>query len=61
MKGVVLEAFGQPVKIKELEKPKSPQAGEAVVRVLAAPVLAYTREVIPGERHILCYFPLYPV
>ncbi len=59
MKGVVFEAVGQPLKIKELEEPE-PVAGEVVVRVLAAPVLTYAHEVFSGERNHPLLFPLVP-
>ena len=59
MKAVMLEAFGQPLQIKELPNPQ-PGAGEAVVRVLAAPVLSYSREVFSGERNYPMVLPLVP-
>lgn len=59
MKAAVLKAIGQPLAIEELPEPV-PGAGEVLVRVLAAPVLAYAQEVFTGERYYPLVLPLAP-
>ncbi|RZK51810.1 MAG: alcohol dehydrogenase [Hymenobacter sp.] len=57
MKAAVLRAFGTPLVIEELPDPQ-PGAGEVVVDVVAAPVLAYTHEVLSGARQYPLLLPL---
>ncbi len=59
MKAAILKAKGQPLIIEEVADPV-PGAGEVVVRVLAAPVLAYAQEVFSGERDYPLLLPLAP-
>lgn len=59
MKAAILKAKAQPLAIEELPEPQ-PGAGEVVVRVLAAPVLAYAHEVFGGQRDYPLLLPLVP-
>ncbi|MBA2678535.1 MAG: zinc-binding dehydrogenase, partial [Ktedonobacteraceae bacterium] len=59
MKAAILKVKGQPLTIEDIPEP-SPGAGEVVVRVLAAPVLAYTHEVFSGGREYPLLLPLAP-
>lgn len=59
MKAAVLKALGQPLAIEDIPEPL-PGAGEVVIRVLAAPVLAYAHEVFSGERDYPLLLPLAP-
>ena len=56
MKAAVLRAFGTPLSIEDLPDPQ-PGAGELVVDVLAAPVLAYAAEVYAGTRQYPLLLP----
>ncbi len=57
MKAAVLQQLGSPLVIEELPDP-GPRAGEVVVDVVAAPVLAYTNEVLSGARDYPLLLPL---
>lgn len=57
MKAAVLRAFNTPLVMEELPDPH-PGAGEAVVDVVAAPVLSYTHEVLSGARQYPLLLPL---
>jgi alcohol dehydrogenase len=59
MKAAILNAFGQPLVVKDIPEPL-PGAGEVVVRVLATPVLAFAHEVFSGERNYPLLLPLVP-
>jgi alcohol dehydrogenase len=59
MKAAIFKTIGQPLTIEDIPEP-IPGAGEVVVRVLAAPVLAYAQEVFNGERHYPLLLPLAP-
>lgn len=55
----MFKTIGQPLTIEDIPEPV-PGAGEVLVRVLAAPVLAYTQEVFTGQRHYPLLLPLAP-
>jgi len=57
MKAAVLHAFGRPLRIETLPDPQ-PGAGELVVDMVAAPVLAYAAEVFSGTRQYPMLLPL---
>jgi len=57
MRAAVLQAFGTPLRIENLPDPQ-PGAGELVVDVVAAPVLAYAAEVFGGTRQYPMLLPL---
>lgn len=59
MKAAIFKAIGQPLTIEDIPEPV-PGAGEVLVRVLAAPVLAYAQEVFTGQRHYPLLLPLAP-
>lgn len=59
MKAAILRAFNTPLVIEELPDPQ-PGAGEAVVEVVAAPVISYTNEVLSGARQYPLLLPLAP-
>lgn len=59
MKGAVLRKIGSPLVLETLPDPH-PGAGEVVVQVAAAPVLAYAREVFDGTRNYPLLVPLVP-
>lgn len=59
MKAAILKTIGQPLAIEDIPEPV-PGAGEVLVRVLAAPVLAYAQEVFTGQRHYPLLLPLAP-
>jgi alcohol dehydrogenase len=59
MKAAILKTIGQPLTIEDIPEPE-PGAGEVLVRVLAAPVLAYAQEVFTGQRHYPLLLPLAP-
>ena len=59
MKAAVLRAFNTPLALEDLPDPQ-PGAGEAVVDVVAAPVLSYTNEVLSGARQYPLLLPLAP-
>jgi alcohol dehydrogenase len=59
MKAAVLKAIGQPLAVEDIPEP-APGAGEVLVRVLAAPVLAYAQEVFTGRRYYPLLLPLAP-
>ena len=59
MKAAMLKAIGQPLTVEDIPEPV-PGAGEVLVRVLAAPVVAYAQEVFSGERHYPLVLPLAP-
>ncbi|GHO71345.1 alcohol dehydrogenase [Ktedonobacter sp. SOSP1-52] len=59
MKAAILKTIGQPLTIEDIPEPV-PGAGEVLVRVLAAPVLAYAQEVFTGQRHYPLLLPLAP-
>jgi len=59
MKAAILKTIGQPLTIEDIPEPV-PGAGEVLVRVLAASVLAYAQEVFTGQRHYPLLLPLAP-
>lgn len=59
MKAAMFKAIGQPLVIEDIPEPV-PGAGEALVRVLAAPVLSYAQEVFTGVRDYPLLLPLAP-
>lgn len=59
MKAAMFKAIGQPLVIEDIPEP-TPSAGEALVRVLAAPVLSYAQEVFTGVRDYPLLLPLAP-
>jgi alcohol dehydrogenase len=59
MRAAILKAIGQPLTLEDVPEPV-PGAGEALVRVLATPVLAYAQEVITGKRDYPLVLPLAP-
>jgi alcohol dehydrogenase len=59
MQAAMLRAFGSPLAIETLPDPV-PGAGEAVIDVVAAPVLSYTDEVFSGARTYSLLLPLVP-
>jgi alcohol dehydrogenase len=59
MKAAILKTIGQPLAIEDIPEPV-PGAGEVLVRVLAAPVLAYAQDVFTGQRHYPLLLPLAP-
>lgn len=48
MKGLYLEKVGSPLEYKELPEPEL-QPGAAVVKIIAAPILSYMKQVVSGE------------
>ena len=59
MKAAIFKTIGQPLTIEDIPEPV-PGAGEVLVRVLAAPILAYAQEVFTGQRHYPLLLPLAP-
>lgn len=59
MKAVLLENVGRQPTLTEVDEPTA-GPGEAVVRVLAAPVISYAREVFDGSRGYPLVTPLVP-
>ena len=59
MKAALFKAYGKPLEITDIPDPK-PGAGELVVRMVAAPVAAYAREVFNGTRPYPLLLPLVP-
>ena len=59
MKGLVLESTSKPPTIQSVPTPQ-PTVGSAVVRVLAVPVLSYTKNVANGKRNYAFPTPLIP-
>ncbi|QBD75237.1 alcohol dehydrogenase [Ktedonosporobacter rubrisoli] len=59
MKAAILKTIGKPLGLEDIPEPL-PGAGEALVRMLAAPVLAYAHEVFTGERNYPLLLPLVP-
>lgn len=59
MKAAILKSYGTPLELVDLPDPIA-GPGEAVVRVLSAPVLAYMREVLDGTRNYPMLLPLAP-
>lgn len=59
MKALVLSQVGQPLERKEIASPQA-QTGETVVKILAAPVLSYMKEVLEGTRPYPLVTPLVP-
>jgi len=59
MKAAILKAIGQPLTLEDIPEPV-PGAGEVLVRVLAAPILAYAQEVFTGVRSYSLVLPLAP-
>ena len=56
MKAAVLKAFGTPLEVETLPDPH-PGAGEVVVDIVAAPVLAYAADVYSGARQYPLLLP----
>ena len=59
MKAALLKTFGEPLELVDLPDPHA-SAGEVVVKVLAAPVLSYAREVFDSTRDYSLLLPLAP-
>ncbi len=59
MKAAILKSLGTPLELVDLPDPIA-GPGEAVVRILSAPVLAYMREVFDGTRIYPMSLPLAP-
>ncbi len=59
MKAAMLKSFGKPLTLEDIPEPV-PHAGEVLVRVVAAPVGTYAKEVFSGERHYPLILPLAP-
>ncbi|WP_020659859.1 zinc-binding dehydrogenase [Amycolatopsis benzoatilytica] len=59
MKAAVLKEFGRPLAVEDVADPV-PGTGEAVVDVVAAPVLHYSDEVLSGARRYLLDLPAIP-
>ena len=59
MKAAILESFGSPLSVEQMEAPK-PGTGEVIVKVVAAPVPHYAKEVFSGERKYLLNLPQVP-
>ena len=59
MKAAVLKSLGQPLAIDHVADPEM-RSGEAIVDVVAAPVLPYANEVFSGERRYPIELPLVP-
>ena len=56
MKAAVLKAFGSPLAIETVPEPEL-GTGEVIVDVVASRVIAYSRDVISGERNYLLELP----
>ena len=59
MKAAILESFGTPLVVKQIESPTL-GTGEVKVQVMAAPIPHYAKEVISGERKYLLDLPQAP-
>jgi alcohol dehydrogenase len=59
MRAAVLESIGSSLVIQDLPDPK-PGAGDAVLRVLAAPVLGYQKYILNGAMQYPNLFPFVP-
>jgi hypothetical protein len=59
MRAVVLETKGSPIVLKEIPDPL-PQAGDAVLEVIAVPVLSYAKHVFSGALPYPTLLPLVP-
>jgi alcohol dehydrogenase len=59
MQAAVHKAIGQPLTIEDIPEPV-PAAGDALVRVLAAPLIPYMQEVLDGTRHYPLVLPIVP-
>src|SRR4051812_5442582 len=59
MKAAILRSFGEALRIEEVSDPK-PNAGDAVVQVIGAPVLGYMKDVLSGKRNYPLLLPLAP-
>jgi alcohol dehydrogenase len=59
MKAAMLFKFGEALRIEEIPDPK-PGPGDAVVQVLAVPVLGYMKDVLSGKRNYPLLLPLAP-
>ena len=58
-KAVVLSALDKPVSIESVPTPAA-ELGSAIVRVLAAKLQSYTREIFNGTRPYVLSLPLVP-
>lgn len=47
-KALVQEVYGEPLKVKEIATPQ-PDPGSVVIKVIAAPIISYSREVYNGQ------------
>lgn len=59
MKAAILEALGRPLVVKDMPAPTA-GAGEVIVDVVAAKVLAYAGDVFSGQRQYLFETPMIP-
>ncbi len=59
MKAAILKSFDAPLNVEQTESPKL-GTGEIKVKVVAAPVLHYTKEIFNGERNYLIDLPQIP-
>lgn len=59
MRAAVLEAFGQPLVVKQVPTPEL-GTGEVIVDVVATRVLAYAKDVLSGERGYVLKLPVIP-
>ncbi len=59
MKAAILKSFGNPLSVEQAEKPKM-GTGEVKIKVIAAPVPHYAKEVFSGERKYLLDLPQTP-
>jgi alcohol dehydrogenase len=59
MQAAMLKVIGQPLSIEDIPEP-APAAGDALVRILAAPIIPYMQEVLEGTRHYPLVLPIVP-
>lgn len=59
MRAAVFESVGSPVVLKEIDEPQA-QAGDAVLKVLSTPILAYAKHVFSGKLPYPSLVPLVP-
>lgn len=59
MKAALLNSFGQPLTVEQVESPAL-GTGEVIVKVVAAPVPHYAKEVFAAERNYMLKLPLVP-
>jgi len=59
MRAAILEAFGQPLRIADVQEPVL-GSGEVIVDVVASQVLAYAHEIFSGARNYQLRLPVVP-